>query len=296
MSVRAAVLIQAHRHPELFRTLVDSLRHPAIDIYLHIDATSDLEPFEDAVPEDDAVTYLRGAQRVDVHWGGLSQIEAMLALVRAARATGHDYDRFALLSGSDIRVAPLDHILTAWASSTEFLRLDRCLAAPGMRAPARVSRRHFPDRPGGVLQHVSGRIPRRVDTTVDLHQGSQWWALTAAAVDHVTTFLDRHPSWLRFHRHTFCPDEIVVHSILAASPLRDRIAQDHTAGTDTDRLADPLHGMHYIDWSDPLAANPRLLTPADAPVLLASGAFFARKADPATAAELVAALRQETAT
>jgi len=294
VTVRAAVLIQAHQHPDLIRALVDSLRHPAIDVYLHIDAKVPLEPFERAVPDGGSVTYLRGDRRIDVRWGGLSQIEATVALLRAARHSGRRYTRYALLSGADLRIAPLDDVLRAWDSPTEFLRLDRRLAGAGVRPPARVSRLHFPDHDNRVLRRLDGRIPRRVDTTIDLYQGSQWWALTDAAVDHVLAFLDAHPSWIRFHRHTFGPDEIVVHSIVAASPRRDRIAQDFTAATEEERHEVQLHGMHFVDWSDLLATSPRVLTPADASRLRASGALFARKVEPATAARLIAALDGET--
>lgn len=290
MTVRTAVLIQAHENPDLVHTLVDSLRHPSVDIYLHIDAKTSLTPFENIVPERESVTYLRGNRRIDVRWGGMSQIDATVSAIRAARETGRPYGRFALLSGSDIRIAPIDTVVDAWSSTTEFLRLDRCLTPRGARPPARLTRRHFPDRTGSLPRRFSGRIPRRMNTTIELYQGSQWWALTAPAVEHVLTFLDEHPSWSRFHRNTFGPDEIVIHSILANSPHRNRISQDFTACTDRERLAAPVHGMHYIDWSDPAVPSPRVLGLDDEPALRSSGALFARKVDADSGPLLTAAL------
>ena len=225
-------------------------------------------------------------------WGDLSLVEASLATLRVALGSERQYGRYALLSGADLRIAPLDEILTGWSSAAEFLRIDRALTGPDGRPNWRVRRRHFRRDTGPVGRVLSGRLPRAVDETLDLYQGSQWWALTEGAARHVCEFIDRHPGWLRFHRHSFGPDEIVVQSIIANSPYAQAITQNYShAGTD----ADPrLHGMHYIDWSDPTASSPRVLSIGDRMDLRESPAFFARKIGPGSA-ELVAAFGRDLA-
>ncbi|MGG7102479.1 beta-1,6-N-acetylglucosaminyltransferase [Rhodococcus sp. 24CO] len=278
MSFRAAVLIIAHHQPEVFAALVDSLHHPSIDIYVHIDAKADLASFEAVVPEGGRVSYLR--ERSSVNWGGLSIVRVILRLIERARSSGNKYQRYALLSGSDLLIAPIDEVLTAWQSSTEFIRVDWRLTGPGARRTHQVDRRHFPDDRLPLRARLSGRIPRKVDPTVELYQGSAWWALTAGAVDQVTGFIAEHPRWLDFHRHTLCSDEIVFHSILKAAPHASRIVQDVEQCADVDAfIADPVHALHHIDWSDRTALSPRVFGIDDEPTLRTSPALFARKVD-----------------
>lgn len=278
MTDRHAVLVLAHHQPRVLASLLESLRHPAIDVYVHVDAKSDLTPFLAAAPERDGLMYLR--RRRTVSWGGFSIVEATLDLIAAAQGSGQGHVRFSLLSGADLLIAPLDDLLAAWSTDTEFLRVDHRLTGPGSQRGHVVARRHFADRSGPVWARLSGRLPRRVDDTIPLVQGSMWWSLTPAAIAEVTGFLAAHPQWLRFHRHTLCPDEVVFHSIVAASPLADRIAQHVDREPDIAAyLAHPLHGMHHIDWSDRQAVNPRTFTSTDEAELRRSPALFARKVD-----------------
>lgn len=281
MTERFAVLVLAHHQPRVLAALLDSLRHPAVDVYVHVDAKSDLDPFLAAAPERDGLVYLR--DRREVRWGALSIVHATFDLIAAARADGRSYRRFTLLSGADLLIAPLDDLLAAWSGDTEYIRIDWRLTGPGAQRTHVVARRHFADDQHPVRARLSGRIPRRVDPTIPLVQGSTWWSLTPAAIDEVTRFLAANPRWLRFHRHTLCADEVVFHSILAASPLADRIAQHVDRESDVDAyLVDPLHGMHHIDWSDRHAVNPRTFTLDDEPELRQSAALFARKVDEAS--------------
>ena len=288
--LRAAVLVMAHEQPDQLARLVESLRCEWIDIYLHIDAKAALAPFEDAAPPRPGVRYLRGGDRVRVRWGGLSVVEATVNLLRAARSRGR-YDRYALLSGTDVLARPLSEVRGAWATDIEFLRVDRRLDAPDAPRREMVARRHFQDDRWPVRQRLLGRLPRRVDETVPLYHGSTWWALTSGAAEHALAFLDEHPRWLRFLRRCQCSDEIVFHSILMSSPYAARISQDLTQDELSPRglAAIQPYGVHFIDWTDPEAYHPAPLTTAHLPAVRASGALFARKLGPDSAG-LVAAL------
>ncbi|HEY9311192.1 beta-1,6-N-acetylglucosaminyltransferase [Williamsia sp.] len=277
MTARAAVLILEHQQPQRLAALLRSLDHPGIDIYVHIDARMSCAPFEEVAPAGPRLTYLDDEDRVEVSWGSLSLVEASLATLRAALGSGREYGRYALLSGADLRIAPLEEILAAWSTSAEYMRIDRALTVPGAEPSWQVRRRHFNGRKGVARRVLSGRIPRSVDNTIEMFQGSQWWALTDGAVRYICDFVDRHPDWLRFHRHTFGPDEIVIQSIVASSPYVPCVTQNLVLSR-TDPTADPLlHGMHYIDWSDATSSSPRVLSLDDVPNLRRSSAFFARK-------------------
>lgn len=266
MSTRAAVLILEHQNPRRLAVLARSLRHADIDLYIHIDARVSLDPFVRELPADHQIFYV--TDRVPVHWGGLSVVRACHASLGQAMDSDHDYGRYAFLSGADMRIAPLEEIVQAWGTAVEFLGVERLLTPPGARADWRVARRHFLDAPGFIARHVSGRFPRPVDTTVALHHGSAWWALTAGAARYVRDFIEQHPEWMRFHRHTFASDEIIVPSIIASSPFAAQLVSED---------ARTVHGMHYIDWPGATSTHPRVLGIEDIEALRSSSALFARK-------------------
>lgn len=278
MTFRAAVLVMTHQNPEVFAALLDSLRHPSIDVYVHVDAKADLAQFEAVAPERSGVIYLR--DRICVNWGGLSVTRAILRLIDNARTSSNKYQRYSLLSGADLMIAPIDEVLATWQSETEYIRVDWRLTGADAQRNHLVARRHFPDDRLPWRARWSGRIARRADPTIELYQGSTWWSLTSDAIDHITGFVAEHPAWLDFHRHTLCSDEIVVHSILKASPFAPHIVHDVECAPDVDAfIADPVHALHHIDWSDPTAVSPRVFGIADEATLRRSPALFARKVD-----------------
>lgn len=270
--VRFAVHILAHTEPDLFAGLVDSLRHERIDVYAHLDRTAVAAPFRAATSGYD-VRFVPDRDRVNVHWGGLSQVRATMRLTDLALSSGERYHRHSLLSGMDVRVAPLGDVLARWSGGDEFLRLD------GEIFPGRaglVRRFHFPDQPriDPAARRITARLRRRVPATVRLVRGSQWWSLTGGAVAWVRGELRREPRWARFFRFSHCPDEYVIQSLVAASPFAPAITQDYSRcdqppGTD-------LHGQHYIRWL-PGGLRPEPFTRAELPTAQAAGALFARK-------------------
>lgn len=282
MSTRAAVLILEHQNPRRLAALARSLRHDDIDLYIHIDARVEVEPFVRELPAGHQVVYV--TDRVPVHWGGPGVVWACHAALGRAMDSGRDYGRYAFLSGADMRIAPLEQILQAWATNIEFVGVERLLTPSGRRPDWRVARRHFLDAPGFIGRRLSGRLPRPVDTTIELHHGSAWWALTADAARHVRVFIDQHPEWMRFHRHTFASDEIIVPSIIANSTYAAHVAQNRSGN---------VHGMHYIDWPGATSTHPKVLGVEDIDALRGSSALFARKVGE-DSGELMAALQTDT--
>ncbi len=92
--------------------------------------------------------------------------------------------------------------------------------------------------------------------------GSQWMTLSPKAVELLLR-VHAGDQLLREHfRNTPCPDEAYFHTILGNSP-EVTLSQGN---------------RRYVDWS---RGNPTTLAESDLPAMLASGAHFARKFDPA---------------
>ncbi|MEE3850389.1 beta-1,6-N-acetylglucosaminyltransferase [Gordonia sp. LSe1-13] len=275
---RFAVYILAHDKPWLFADLVHSLQHEQIDVFVHIDAGVDQQPFERALRSGSAAHFVPASRRVRVHWGGFSQLDASFALIDLARANDRRYHRHSLFSGTDVLLRPMSELIATWADDRELIRIDRRIGDASDPMAAKVLRLHFPDHPQLDRLRLSGRIPRRLNTAVPLYQGSQWWSLTDGALDAARAVIAENPRWLRQHRFSLCPDEFVLHSALMSTAFGAKVEQNYAGlSREPDRT---VHGQHFIDWSDPEGIRPPELTADSLTQALAGPAMFARKAGP----------------
>lgn len=90
-----AFLIMAHHRPDLLAELVKAIDDPRNDIFIHLDAKSEIADFH--VKTQYSSLYF--TKRIPVEWGGYSQIECELLLFEAAFQKG-PYDYYHLLTGS----------------------------------------------------------------------------------------------------------------------------------------------------------------------------------------------------
>src|SRR5262249_39572090 len=145
--------------------------------------------------------------------------------------------------GSDFPVRSRAEIMARFNSDVEFIRVDRRIdtGAPRSSHTRCVERFHLLDNhflnprtaPFSGLRATTERLlrslPRARYTKIPLYHGAQWWTLTRDCIDYLVSFLDRNRDFLRFHRYTFCPDEIVFQSIVKCSPFAAKISQDFEA-------------------------------------------------------------------
>jgi hypothetical protein len=108
-------------------------------------------------------------------------------------------------------------------------------------------------------------IARRTpfDATFRCFKGSQWMALSRAAVRRILSVMASRPELARYYAGTLVPDESFFQTILGnQADLRAR-----------DRR------LSYTEWAGAGAAHPKLLRAADVDAAVASGCAFARKFD-----------------
>ena len=91
-----------------------------------------------------------------------------------------------------------------------------------------------------------------------------WWCLTKECVVYIDRFVQQNPSYTKYFRTVFIPDESFFQSIVSNSPYKDRVISDD---------------LRYIDWENPNPLYPRTLDASDFDGLMASSKLFARKFD-----------------
>ena len=140
---RHAYLIMAHNHFDFLKELLACLDDSRNDIYLHIDKKAgpfDKSGFSDIVKK----SRLYFTERLDVHWGGYSQIACELLLLKSAvsRHPQGVYTYYHLLSGADLPLKSQNEIHTFFErhAGKEFLAFDPQVS---QKTRERVSLWHF---------------------------------------------------------------------------------------------------------------------------------------------------------
>jgi len=284
--VRLGIVILAHRDPEQLALLLRLLAHDSIRTYLHLDRRVDDGPFRRALAATEQAS-TRWLPRYATRWGGVELVDASLEGLRAARREDCDY--VVLISGQDVPLMTagdlvdfyearrgrsyLEHVPLPderWQYGGRLRTECYTFTVRGRRETHRPPRFRSGDLSwrGRLLNAALGlRVallpPREPPEAAELWGGSQWWNLDAEAVAHVLDFVEDHPDYRAWHRHTLIPDEIFFQSILAGTRFRDRhpLVDDH---------------LRFMRWDED-ASHPRDLDVGDLEDMLASGRPFARK-------------------
>ncbi|HEY5768309.1 MAG TPA: beta-1,6-N-acetylglucosaminyltransferase [Chthoniobacterales bacterium] len=288
--------ILAHKEPEQVERLVRAILRPENTMILHFDrrAPRSLHALGSRLASDHPNVILQ-RPRV-VLWGGYEvarlPVEAISLALRSKQAWTH----FINLSGQCFPLKPIEEIASVLATRTDVSyltwfdpRADRrwsnaeervaytyywwnwvhwIMTRPGIGRRMREWL-HWDQETVPVRRHPS----RKFAEGFRYYGGSNWAMLARPASEHLV----RDPACqrlLRWCRHACVSDEIFL-----ATALRGGIWNG------------PCQNENFREMDFPTGTiNPRVLTIADLPRLLASSAFFARKFDIATDASLLDAL------
>lgn len=276
--MKQAFLICAHHDLDQLNGLVAQLCDPDFLVYVHLDRKSALDPGR----LHPGARLVR--ERVAVHWGHVSQVEASLASIRQILQEVPRFDKLVLLSGQDFPLLPNDGLKAALASMRGRELIETApIAADGWRVMHRYQRFH---RDGASLAvrlacaaanralRLCGRT-RRLPDGFTPYGGSCWWSLSRDCLCAVLRLADAHPRLLRFCRSVQSPDELFFQTLVMHTGHASRVLPNN---------------FRYIGWPEGGACHPRLLDEGDLERIQASGAHFCRKLDRHASAALLARL------
>ncbi len=254
--MKHAYLILAHHQFALLELLVKSLDHADNGIFIHVDKKVTGLPL---IQAQNAALYVLD-ERVDVHWGDLSVVEAEYALFEAASCAGH-YDYFHLISGMDLPIKSSDRIqqffernrgkeFIGFYKDTEAAQLDR-----------KMQRYHIFPRDFRVDESWSNTLKRiiravllrmqialglRRNKDIDFRKGTQWVSVTR---DFVHYLLSCKAVVLKTYHHTYCPDEVYKQTLCWNSLFRHKIYDITNEGRGSLRVIGWRDGNLY-DWTN----------------------------------------------
>ncbi|MEX9756490.1 beta-1,6-N-acetylglucosaminyltransferase [Providencia vermicola] len=265
--------IVCHRRNDSFDCLVSELLKSENSIIIvHVDKKADITDFS-IYRGMDRIIFV--TNRIDVRWGGVSQIEATLELIKLAE--NYDYSYFSLLSGDDACVRSVQKIecFLNKHDGYEFLGQDT-----KNKFEHRVKYIHpwFYFKKGNnrsiidkVLvkicdkAHSIGILRQNMDGVPKLYKGSNWFTLTKKAIEYILNYIKNNPNYIKVYKKSFCADEVFFHTILFNSNLKENIYLNGT-----------YNSLRYVDWKTG-PDFPRFLDKTDFEKIKGSDALFARK-------------------
>lgn len=276
--MKQVFLIHAHKDLVQLNALLARLCDPDFALYLHLDRKWQVDP---------ALVDRRAHQvapRVDVRWGGYSQVQATLASVRYVLAREPDFDKLVFLSAQDYPVLSNGALKDALAAARGVELIDTVPIGPE-GWPAAYRYQYFyregsalPLRRACALANRAMRLVRRTrrfPAGLKPYGGSTWWTLSRACLAELLALVDARPELARFFRTVLCADEMFFQTLVMASPARSRVLAPN---------------YRYVQWPGGAARNPQVLVDADFARICASGAHFCRKLEGEKSAGLRARL------
>ena len=256
-------LIQAHANPAQLLRLVEALQSPVARTWIHIDRKVERTPFESA--SGTRATFVD--DRVVVHWGGWSQVQATLNLMRHALRDDPTLTYLALLSGADYPLSSPETLL-GYLSASGQEHIDTApFPSVELKKPwSRIAKRFVEggERGGGaktrairllnrLLRLLPDRAVHRRLKGMTLHTGGSWWVISAEAGRAILDFVDSgHPS-LSLFRSARCPDEMFFQTLLCSGLSNRPIGCALTWADWSRRAASPevLNETHLALFADP---------------------------------------------
>ncbi|WP_288380641.1 beta-1,6-N-acetylglucosaminyltransferase [uncultured Massilia sp.] len=273
--MKQVFLIAAHKDVEQLNALVKQLNDPDFVVYVHLDRKSAIDP-ADLHPAARLVE-----PRVDVRWGGFSQVQATLTSLRQILLEQPAFDKVIFLSAQDFPLLPNALLKRELARVRERELIETTPIGPdGWNVAYRYQLFHrvggsVPERlacgAANALLRLTGRR-RRLPDGLAPHGGSSWWALSRGCVAEVLRLADAHPRFLRLCRTVQCPDELFFQTLVMQSSYAPRVLSDN---------------YRYVQWPEQGARNPKVLDGADFERIRASNAHFCRKLDSQASAALM---------
>ncbi|WP_038329093.1 beta-1,6-N-acetylglucosaminyltransferase [Kingella kingae] len=256
-----AYLMLAHRPPYHLATL--AAQQPQARFYLHYDVKS---PFAD-------LYFLRGLHnvkilnnRINIHWGGFSMIEATLVLMQAALADSRN-QYFHLISGDCLPLQSPEHMTNIMQQTGAGCLFLTCHVELRLRYRVRFNVPHADSNwqrslLGKLLTKVAQIADSILPSQIVPYSGSQWFSADRVALQLL--FNESLGDRVSQFERKLCPDEHFF----------QHIAQKHQSS---------LHWVNqnhrYIQFAGH-ANHPDFLTLAQVQAACRQDFWFARKVRP----------------
>ena len=246
--MKIAYLILAHNTPNHLSRLVRALDSSNASFFIHLDRKSDISAFRLGLTQHN-VTFLE--DRIPVYWGGFSDIEATIKLIKRALNGSLSPSYLVLLSGSDYPIKGPQYIESFFSANhgQQFMNLVP-MPCDAIGKPLSRLQAYWLQTPcsNRLVERVTARLNRLINEQLKLkrdhsevfkkltpYAGSQWWALTQEACHYIISFIESKSDIVKFFKNIYMPDESFFQTIIGNSQFANDVTRNLT----------------FADWSRP---------------------------------------------
>lgn len=284
-SLKHAYCIIAHQDSYCLETLINLLDDERNDIFLLIDKKVKKDLTYNLIVKKSQLKILPEDKRVDIRWGGLSQIRAELNLFKEAVST-NNYSYIHLLSGADLPLKPQETIHRFYNQLPKDSNVLRFSEGEKIKKNVEYKTKFYhpyvefqrfrkDGNPIHLLQDFTAKISRKISVSLqkilgyrrnwkdlELKKGSQWVSISSAFANYL---VENEIFILKRFQGVLCPDEIFLHTMIYNSKFKDSIIDESKGKYPSTRKIDWERGRPYT-WRE-----------NDFNELINSDALFARK-------------------
>lgn len=283
MGGRHAYMIMAHHRFEILKLILKDLDDERNNIFLHVDIKATNFDFNDVKNIVNNANLIL-VDRMDVHWGGFSQIKCVLNLLEVAtKYEEHDYYHFMVGVEFPLKTQDYIHKFFSEHQGKEFIGFDNY----DTKFYDRVRFYHIFNeyaRNNNFFQKILNKIRvifvnlqkiLKVDIAkkyeLEFRKGNANWSITHQLAQHI---VNQKEQIYKIYRHSFCGDEVFIHTIIYNSKFYKNVY---------DINDEYKSSMRIMTWKD--SKNQFHLK--DVEMLIKSNRLFARKIDGDDAIEVI---------
>jgi len=292
MKARLGVLVIAHSNIKLLCESLKRLDSKNICIYLHLDKKSTITEDEyDSLHTLSNLILINDNDRIKVNWGGRSQVDVMLLLIRKA-LEDPAITNVCFISGSDYLISTTDELVNYVSNcNVDIMRIDRILKGTMLNRVLNLNLYDFAflnPRNYSVFTSKFIRLVlflfkkirlKKLDGNLEYYHGSSWFCLKRSTALLILDYINNNYDFYRGFMFAFGSDEVFFQTIIKR--LNIEITQDYSLSVNNE--INYIYGLTYIDWqseSNNLVGGPKLLDIQDIENIKLyknKGAFFVRK-------------------
>lgn len=240
--MRIAFLNLCHTDPLLVARCARRLCSDSdFDMYIHVDAKQDIEPFLKATNGIERVYFT--PNRHKVYWGGYNAIHACYELLRTALNSDRDYDYFVMMQNLDYPIKSNEQIKAFFLENNgkEFLRGCPIAGTKDWEFARKYKLYYMKDNPYGKAPNsnpkkllitlastvlslttigFNGTIKEK-DGDYDIYYGCAQWAISRKCAEYLDEFEKTHPRFNKKMKIMQFPDEEYFHTVVHNSHFKE---------------------------------------------------------------------------
>ncbi len=280
---KIAYLISVYTEPMTFRKLIESLNEDYVDFYVHIDKKVSSESFKSGVKDIKNVFFVPDRDRIEVHWGGYSQVQAQYKMIELMFISGIKYCRIVNLSGTDYPIISNRNIYTAFTDiNKEYIigfdvnnEVRTRLSKSKYRHSEKFSRIYLMDA-NIIIRKIffKLRLKRLFDIRklgFNLYFGSEYWALTYECLREIISIWRREDKLRSILKTSYVPSEAWIHSCFFLSSYAHKAVSPMINCYERGLIE--LSPLSFFKYDDSI----KILDEKDFDEILDSNKCFARK-------------------